>query len=288
VKTYYDLIGVLPSADAETIKKAFRKEIAKYHPDKVTHLGAEFQEMASIRAAELTTAYKVLSDPRARDEYDDALREGRPIAPPGAGPGAPAATAPAAPATAAAPPAAEPEADAPRQERPSPSRIFEQDRAGMGDIVRRATLARIRDALANVIGDCDMTNVKGFELACVPRAKPVTSLTLSQLFKRQVMPIVLVRLGTIVDGAMASDAFAQAVRARLDSKSKPVALLMVGQQLAPSAELARAIEDARKKSPASLDTIFPVPIDGRDWTAKIPLNAPEAVRTLIDRLKSSV
>jgi hypothetical protein len=63
---------------------------------------------------------------------------------------------------------------------------------------------------------------------------------------------------------------------------------MIGQQLAPSGELARAIEEARKKSPASLETIFPVPIDLRDWSAKIPLNTPEAVRTLIDRLKSSV
>ena len=158
----------------------------------------------------------------------------------------------------------------------------------MSDIVRRATIARIRDALEDVIGDCFMSNVKGFDLACIPRAKPVTSLTLSQFFRRQVMPIVLVRIGPVVDAAMATDAFAHAVRARLDGKGKPVALLMIGQSLAPSSELARAIEDARKKSPASLETIFPVPIDGRDWTAKIPLNAPDAIRTLIDRLKSSV
>ena len=33
-------------------------------------------------------------------------------------------------------------------------------------------------------------------------------------------------------------------------------------------------------------TIFPVPIDMRDWSAKIPLNTPEAIRTLVEQLKS--
>ena len=274
MKTHYELIGVESSADAETIKKAFRKEIAKYHPDKVTHLGAEFQEMASERAAELTAAYKILSDPGARAEYDEALRDGRPTPPiPGSRGSAP-------------PPAAQTDVtEAPQQEHYSGARIFEQERAGKDDIVRRATLARVKHALTVVIGECDLRDVKGFDLACVPRAKAGT---LSQLFKRQVMPVVLVRLCAVVDAAMASDAFAHAVRARLDAKGKPIALLLIGQQLAPASELARAIEDARRKSPASVETIFPVPIDLRDWSAKIPVNTPDAVRLLIDRLKSSV
>jgi hypothetical protein len=281
VRTHYDLIGVEPSADAETIKKAFRLEIAKYHPDKVTHLGAEFQEMASIRAAELTAAYKILTDPHARAEYDQALREGRAPTPiPGVG-----SSGSATPRATAAPA----ETPVPVEQPQGPTRqMFDTDRAGKDDIVRRATLARLRGALHAVIGDADMREVKGFDLACIPRPKSITSLPISQLLKREVMPVVLVRLGSVVDGAMATDAFAHAVRARLDAKGKPVAVLLIGQQLAPSAELARAVEDARKKSPASLETIFPVPIDLRDWSAKIPLNAPAAVRTLIDRLKASV
>jgi hypothetical protein len=251
----------------------------------VTHLGAEFQEMAAVRAAELTAAYKILSDPQARADYDEALRDGRPTP---AIPGSARTSSAASSASAASTGTATAEPEGPHHERQPSSRIFEQDRAGKDDIVRRATLARIRDALTVVVGACDMREVRGFDLACVPRAKPVTSLAIAQLFKRQVMPIVLVRLGPIIDGPLATDAFSHAVRARLDSKGTPIALLMIGQQLAPSGELARAIEDARKKSPASLDTIFPVPIDLRDWSAKIPLNTPDAVRTLIDRLKSSV
>src|SRR6185436_2827495 len=74
----YELLGLESSADADAIKKAFRREIARYHPDKVIHLGAEFQEMAATRAAELTVAYKTLSDPALREEYDASIAAGQP------------------------------------------------------------------------------------------------------------------------------------------------------------------------------------------------------------------
>lgn len=70
VKRYYELLGVEPTASAEGIKKAFRREIAKYDPDKVQHLGREFQEIAAVKAAELTQAYKTVTDEAQRAEYD--------------------------------------------------------------------------------------------------------------------------------------------------------------------------------------------------------------------------
>ena len=42
--------------DLEVILATPRREIARYHPDKVQHLGPEFQEIAATRAAELTEA----------------------------------------------------------------------------------------------------------------------------------------------------------------------------------------------------------------------------------------
>ncbi len=50
---YYDLLGVPPTASQEEVKRAFRQQIARYHPDKVQHLGKEFQAMAANRAADL-------------------------------------------------------------------------------------------------------------------------------------------------------------------------------------------------------------------------------------------
>ena len=41
-KDYYKILGVPKTATQAEIKKAFRREIARYHPDKVQHLGPEF------------------------------------------------------------------------------------------------------------------------------------------------------------------------------------------------------------------------------------------------------
>ena len=73
VKHYYQLLEIAPTAPADDVKRAFRLQIARYHPDKVQHLGKEFQELAAERAAELTEAYRVLSDEQSRAAYDRAL-----------------------------------------------------------------------------------------------------------------------------------------------------------------------------------------------------------------------
>ena len=55
-KNHYEVLEVAPTAPADEIKRAFRAQIALYHPDKVHHLGKEFQEMAAGRATALTEA----------------------------------------------------------------------------------------------------------------------------------------------------------------------------------------------------------------------------------------
>ncbi|HLT18289.1 MAG TPA: J domain-containing protein [Thermomicrobiales bacterium] len=63
-KDYYEVLGVSRDADADEIKKAYRKKARKYHPDVYT--GADAEE----KFKEINEAYQVLSDEEKRKRYD--------------------------------------------------------------------------------------------------------------------------------------------------------------------------------------------------------------------------
>lgn len=54
----YQTLGVSASSSPEEIKSAYRELAKKYHPDKVGHLGQEFQELAHKRFLEIQAAYE--------------------------------------------------------------------------------------------------------------------------------------------------------------------------------------------------------------------------------------
>ncbi|OEU49138.1 MAG: molecular chaperone DnaJ [Desulfobulbaceae bacterium S3730MH12] len=58
VDRYYATLGLNKSASMEEIKKAYRKLSMKYHPDKVRHLGEEFQKIAEEKMKEINGAYE--------------------------------------------------------------------------------------------------------------------------------------------------------------------------------------------------------------------------------------
>ena len=64
-RDYYEVLGVGRSASSEEIKKAYRKQALKYHPDK--NPGDKESEEKFKEAAE---AYEVLRDPEKRGRYD--------------------------------------------------------------------------------------------------------------------------------------------------------------------------------------------------------------------------
>ena len=66
-KTHYETLGVAKDADADTIKKTYRKLVRKYHPD------VSKEPDAVSRTAEINAAYEVLSDKEKRAEYDAML-----------------------------------------------------------------------------------------------------------------------------------------------------------------------------------------------------------------------
>jgi len=64
---YYEVLGVERQADADAIKKAYRKLALKWHPDR--HPGDEREE-AEAEFKRVSEAYEVLSDPDKRARYD--------------------------------------------------------------------------------------------------------------------------------------------------------------------------------------------------------------------------
>jgi molecular chaperone DnaJ len=82
-KDYYQVLGVPKDADPDAIKKAYRKLARKYHPD-----ANPDDPAAEERFKEISEAYRVVSDPDKRKQYD-AMRTAGAGAGFGGGPGGP-------------------------------------------------------------------------------------------------------------------------------------------------------------------------------------------------------
>ena len=67
MKNYYQILNISSSSDLNIIKKAFRKEVALYHPD--NNKSPDARE----RFEEVIEAFNVLSDNEKREDYDKIL-----------------------------------------------------------------------------------------------------------------------------------------------------------------------------------------------------------------------
>lgn len=275
-KEYYQLLDIAPTATADEVKRAFRAQIARYHPDKVQHLGREFQDMAADRAAELTEAYRILSDAGRRGEYDRArdasagedASAAPPAAPPSGEPSTPAPDSASPPPPPGPPPPQPSAAEAPKGGQ------FTQERASRDQYVRKATKGRFLQALEAVGGVYEESPAPGFDLALVPKSK---------MFARNKGPRLLGRFVDRVDRQAVADAWAQA--GKWGAASDEVCVFLIGSALAPARELAGEIAIQRRKQPRGSKLTL-IPVDARNWDAHMPLDAPAIAKTLLARLKS--
>jgi curved DNA-binding protein len=78
-RDYYEILGVTRGADADEVKRAYRKLARKYHPD------VSKEKNAEDRFKEVQEAYEVLRDPEKRAAYDQLgrnFRSGQQFRPP--------------------------------------------------------------------------------------------------------------------------------------------------------------------------------------------------------------
>ncbi len=267
VQNFYQLLSVDPGATPEEIKKAFRAEIARYHPDKVQHLGKEFQEMAAGRAAALTEAYRTLMNVELRAEYDrlhvGAATVAAAVAPAQTASSAPQPERPVHREAAPPPPAAE----------RTPGPRFASERRDRDDFVRKATLDRFRAALSAEAGHVEELPARGFDLDFATRSKKLFSREEGQRYAVKVVPHV--------DKVAVQDAWSAAQKA-----ATPICVFLMGNKVAPVKELSDAITELRKKSRGQTG-ISVIPVDVRDWSAHIPADAPAACKNLIKRLREA-
>jgi len=272
VRNFYDLLSLPADAPADEIKKAFRREIARYHPDKVQHLGREFQEMASGIAADLTEAYRVLMDPGMRAKYNQDLFGAGAAAPPPAAPPRPAVhhdpvPPPPHPSSSSSSSSASSWSETQSAPRPSAS-------AGV-EFVKKASMSRMKAALDEVMGYPDPSPVTGFDLAVISKPK-------RGLFKKVEERVrLLVKFVPLVDPQAIGDVWASAMKGKVADTT--LCVLLAGSGMAPSKELASAISEQRRKTRNAGPVL--VPVDVRDWEALFPPDTPAAVRSLIQRLK---
>lgn len=77
--THYSLLGVEPDASQEVIEHAYAQQRERYNLERVSGLDPELRQVALARSAELERAYRILSEPARRRQYDASL-SGAPVA----------------------------------------------------------------------------------------------------------------------------------------------------------------------------------------------------------------
>jgi hypothetical protein len=71
--TFYDILGVAPTASTDDIKRAYRHLAMQFHPDKTPGASKAVQRLIEDKFKEVQEAYDTLKDTAKRAEYDAAL-----------------------------------------------------------------------------------------------------------------------------------------------------------------------------------------------------------------------
>ena len=70
-KDYYSILNIDTSASVEEIKRAYRTQAMKHHPDKHSNDGEEDKKIHEKMFKEVGEAYAILSDPKQKEIYNN-------------------------------------------------------------------------------------------------------------------------------------------------------------------------------------------------------------------------
>ena len=63
-RDYYEILGVPKDASSSEIKKAYRKMALKYHPDRLSQLGEDYQQSGKEKFQKVQDAYETIKKER--------------------------------------------------------------------------------------------------------------------------------------------------------------------------------------------------------------------------------
>ncbi len=64
VNSDYNVLGIVPTASDDEVKKAYRAMAVRHHPDKVTHMGEEYQKGAKEKFQKIQESYESIKKTR--------------------------------------------------------------------------------------------------------------------------------------------------------------------------------------------------------------------------------
>lgn len=249
------LLGIALPASPDEVKRAYRRQISRYHPDKVQHLGEEFQVLAAEKSAQLTHIYQSLLESGGSDESVELASGGSDAGTPTAG----------AQTTSAA--------DSPSPRPVNRVSTWQAVAVGCPSLILGAAVDRVTQSVRWTLPRAEEISVAGFTLACRTRQD------WRGLFKRRPSEAVLLRAPSD-----AGPAPRQRIRDLLPGVDG--AIVMFDLVLNPLG--AWQHEPIGRTPPARPESdVFRVTVDAMTWKARVPPHAPEIAHLILERLRDA-
>ena len=248
------LLGIALPASIDEVKRAYRRQISRYHPDKVHHLGEEFQVLAAEKSAQLTEVYRRLLEANGSDERIDDVAV--PNATPREEPRVSDVSAP------------------PPVHRMS---SWQAVAAGCPSLILTAAIDRVSQAVRLTLPRADEFTVPGFSGAWRTRAD------WRGLLKRRPIEGELLRAPA---GDMPVDR-PRVPRIRHLVSGVDGAIVIVDLVVGPLAIEPQPSSNARPPSSRGERDVHVVTLDAMTWKARMPPEAPAIAHLILARVRDS-